>query len=105
MDLFSLLGGLFQQRQQPAQMAPKKMTEDSIPVYTPQGIMPLSSVEQGQQWQNPQTGYSPTGYTDSRRSFNPGVGGAVNPLFRQYRTGNATLYSPGEGPRTNYFNR
>jgi hypothetical protein len=73
--------------------------EDSGLVNTPQGQMPLSSVNPGQRWQNPLNGYSPMNYQQSSQSMTPGITGAVNPLARQSRP---IMYSPGEGPRTNF---
>lgn len=64
MDFFEALRNLLGGQQRPAPVQ-RRMQEDDAPVLTQQGRMPLSSVERGQQWQNPETGYSPTGFKAS----------------------------------------
>ncbi len=53
--------GFYEQAVQ-GQMGYPGGAEDDAMVRTPQGRMPLSSVTPGQQWQNPDSGYSPNGY-------------------------------------------
>ena len=87
MDIFGglrkLLGIQEERPQLPQNAQPRqRVTEDSIPVNTARGQMPLSSVEPGQAWSNPETGYSPTG--DNFQLPNYGaVYGAVNPVWQQ----------------------
>lgn len=44
--------------------------EDDVRVLSPKGIRPLWDMNPGEQWQNPQTGFSPNGY-------NPGIGNVL----------------------------
>ena len=63
-DLINLLGGGQKPLAKTASKAvrPRRQAEDDGLVETPQGMMPLSSVNPGQQWRNPDNGYSPNGY-------------------------------------------
>jgi len=55
--------------------------EDDGLVDTPQGRMPLHQVSRGQQWQNPDNGYSPNGYSQYQEDDGPVLsGGRIVPL-------------------------
>lgn len=43
--------------------------EDDGLVNTPNGLMPLSSLNPGQKWQNPQNGYSPNGFNAAKSGY------------------------------------